>query len=182
MAEQYQVVGALAAFTVTDPEGNGQKITFYKGNMVPQGAPQAEIDHNLSVRLIAKVGGDTEAIPAGTGPLGDGTSRPPEGNALAAPVSLQQAPVAVSPAVATAEQVDAGTQVAAEQSAAAESAGAKRAAAQEKLAALAGEAPDGRASKDVHVEYLATKGYSYEELVKQDKAELVEMTKQAQQS
>jgi hypothetical protein len=42
-----------------------------------------------------------------------------------------------------------------------------------------GSAPDGRASKDVLVEYLAGKGYAYDELVKQDPAELRQLTKQS---
>lgn len=113
MAEpQYQVVGALAAFTVAADDGTSQKITFYKGQMVPPGASAEEIEHNLSVRLIAEVNSAEEAIPAMTGPLGDGTTRPPEGNALAEPVPLQSAPVAVSPMVASEERVAEGTGVA----------------------------------------------------------------------
>jgi len=40
-----------------------------------------------------------------------------------------------------------------------------------------GSAPKGTASKDVFVEYLAGKGYSYPELVKHEKPELVDMAK-----
>ncbi len=181
MAEQYQVVGALADFTVSDDEGNAQKITFYKGSVVPPGVPQNELDHNLSVRLIAPMGSPEEAVPAMTGPLGDGQTRAPEGNALAEPVPVQSAPVAVSPMVATDEQVQAGTVVATEQSTGGTS-DAERQAAQQKLAALNGEAPDGRHSKAVHVEYLVTQGYSYDEVSKLDSAAVKDMTKQVSQS
>jgi hypothetical protein len=53
----------------------------------------------------------------------------------------------------------------------------RRTAAKAKVDALNGAAPDGRASKDVWVEYLATKGYAYDELIKQDKSDLVELAK-----
>ena len=185
MAEQYQVVGALADFTVVDDEGNTQKVTFYKGSPVPQGVPQPEIEHNLSVKLIAKMGSPEEAIPAMVGPVGTETQRAPEGNALATPVDRVMAPAPSSPQVATEEQISAGTVVATEQATAdsqqQDATAARRAAAQEKLTALGGEAPDGRAGKDVHVEYLTSKGLSYDELVKLDKPELVEMTKQESQ-
>ena len=178
MAEQYQVVGALAAFTVSDAEGGAQKLTFYKGNMVPQGVPQNEIEHNLSVKLIAKVGGDAE-IPAMTGPLGDGTSRPPEGNALADPVPLDRAPTVVSPAVATTEQVEAGTGVALEQATGTtsqSSVDAKRAAARAKLP-TDGSEPDGRASQAVGVEYLVARGSRYDDVKDADKTDLQKLAK-----
>lgn len=54
----------------------------------------------------------------------------------------------------------------------------KRAAAKAKVDALNGAAPDGRASKDVLVEYLAGKGYDFDELNKQDTAELKALVKQ----
>jgi hypothetical protein len=52
----------------------------------------------------------------------------------------------------------------------------KRAAAKAKLPSD-GSAPHGNASKDVWVEYLAGRGYDYDELVKQDKSDLVELAK-----
>lgn len=183
MAEQYQVVGALADFTVVDDEGTSQKITFYKGSPVPSSAPQSEIEHNLSVKLIAKVGSPEEAIPAMVGPVGTETSRAPEGNALASPVDRFRAPAPSSPDVATTEQVEAGTVVATEQATAdvqeqQDATAVKRAAAQEKLTALGGEAPTGRHGVDVHIEYLVSKGFSYEELAKEDPATVKDMTKQ----
>ena len=56
MAEQQgdQVVGSLASFTGPGPTGP-VKRDFYKGAWVPDGVPQAEIDHNLDVGLIAAV-------------------------------------------------------------------------------------------------------------------------------
>lgn len=52
----------------------------------------------------------------------------------------------------------------------------KRAAAKAKLPAD-GSAPHGNASKDVWVEYLAGKGYLYDELVKQEPADLKALAK-----
>jgi hypothetical protein len=52
----------------------------------------------------------------------------------------------------------------------------RRAAAKGKLP-TDGSAPDGRASKDVWAEYLAGKGYAWDELIKQDKSDLVELAK-----
>lgn len=56
----------------------------------------------------------------------------------------------------------------------------KRAAAKAKLPAD-GSAPDGRASKDVRVEWLTDQGYDYGELVKQDDAALKDLVKQRSQ-
>lgn len=174
MAEQYQVVGPLAAFTVSDHEGHGQKVTFYRGSMVPQNASQAEIDHNLSVRLIAPVGSPEEAIPAMTGPLGTESKRPPEGNSLADPVDRVMAPAAVSPAVATEEQVQSGTAAAmqqAEPSSTDADAEQKRAEASAKLDEIGGT-PDGRSSDAVMVEYLVRNGYERAEVEKANRTEL----------
>lgn len=57
---------------------------------------------------------------------------------------------------------------------------AKREAARSKLDSMGG-VPDGRASKDVLVEYLVRQGGSYDDLAKADKADLVEMVKSRQQ-
>lgn len=57
----------------------------------------------------------------------------------------------------------------------------RRAVAQSKLPPNGG-VPDGRASKDVLVEWLAAVGYSYNELSKQEPAELKALIKQRQQS
>lgn len=55
---------------------------------------------------------------------------------------------------------------------------ARRAAAKAKLPGD-GTLPDGRASKDVWVEFLARRGYAYDELVKQEPAELKALAKQS---
>jgi hypothetical protein len=87
-----------------------------------------------------------------------------EGNDPADP-GLTNAPTATDPATAERDKADAEL-------------AEKRATAKAKLPED-GSAPDGRASKDVLVEYLAGKGYSYDELVKQDPAELKALAKQS---
>ena len=81
----YQVTGPCVIVTSAGPAG-GQRITLYAPAMLPPDVPQAEIEHLLSVGLIAKVGGpapaaksapmvepavvqETPDVPAASGPV-----------------------------------------------------------------------------------------------------------------
>ena len=66
----YQVVGSMATFTVPGPTGP-VRSNLYKGAWVPEGVPQAEIDHNVSVGLVAPVDD-----PYRTPVTGDGVDSP----------------------------------------------------------------------------------------------------------
>lgn len=73
----YQVVGSLATFTVPGPTGP-VRSNLYKGAWVPDGTPQDEIDHNVSVGLVAPVDD-----PYQTPVTGDGAESPGVGTLLA---------------------------------------------------------------------------------------------------
>ena len=75
----YQVTGACVIVTTSSPVGP-QKITMYAPALLPPDVPQREIDHLLSVGLIAEVGAKAPAaapaVPA-DGQGGEGGSEPP---------------------------------------------------------------------------------------------------------
>lgn len=175
----YQIVGECAY--VTEHTALGQtRILRYKGALVAADCP--DLKHLLSTGLVAKVGGEETG-----GVNADGvTQAEAEGKVdtpAASAAAVADTEPAPSPAEVQAAAVAAGTpgaeEPSAEEKAAADLAG-RRAAAREKVTALNGKAPDGRASQDVLVEYLVGQGGDYDELVKADKSDLVEMVKARQ--
>jgi hypothetical protein len=159
---RYQVVAECAHVTMSGPTGVAQHLLL-KGALVPADAP--ELKRLLAEGFVAKVGDDeTGGVNADGIPAGAYTSEVPPG-------------VTSTPVVKTAEDL-AADKAAAEKTKADAEVAEKRAAARAKLPEN-GSAPDGRASKDVLVEYLAGKGYDYDELCKSDKADLAEMAKTA---
>jgi hypothetical protein len=160
MTTTYQVVAECAHVTLSTPTGR-MNVLLLKGALVPADAP--ELERLLDLGYVAKVGGEeTGGVDASGIPAGAYTSDVP-------------AAVTSTPVEKSAEQRKADAEAAEKFKADADVAD-KRAAAKAKLPAD-GSAPDGRASKDVWVEYLAGNGYSYDELIKQDKADLVELAK-----
>lgn len=159
----YQVVGHCAHVTTVDIAGGKQTQLLYKGSMVPDSATPKEIEHLLSIRAITPVGGEpfnTHEV----GAVAGGDVR----------TGLDGNPVqSVEPGVGKPVDSDEAQR---EAKAAAELE-QKREAARAKLPADGSE-PDGRAGKDVWVEHLAANGYDYDELVKQDKAELQKLARQ----
>jgi hypothetical protein len=157
---EYQVVAEMASHVEVLVVGGVKEIhTFYKGAVLPDGVPTARVEHLLSVGVIAPVG----EVP------------------LAPNAAVKQDPATGANSVSTERlqgqsdaEIEAGRKAQAEveeKSKADAEVDEKRAAAKAKLP-TDGSAPDGRASEPVMVEWLATKGYDYDELVKQDKAEL----------
>ncbi|MEU3452170.1 hypothetical protein ABZ671_00805 [Micromonospora sp. NPDC006766] len=169
MAGRYRVVGVCAPATTETPHGIA--ITYhYQGSYLPAAATPEEIEHLLSVRLIERVDADAPSVPEGDdGPTGGDEQVPSEDKATGGggePSAQEETPgeggEPVEPDEAVAEQAE------------------RRKAAREKLAAMGGKAPDGRASHDVLVEYLAAQGGSYDDLIRAEKADLVEMVKSRQ--
>lgn len=161
MADMYQVVAECAYVTVSGP--TGRAITLReKGALVPGDTPN--LQHLLDNHFVVKVGAEaTGGVDADGIPSGAYTTDVPAG-------------ITSTPVEKTAEQRQADAQAKAERETV-----EKRAAAKAKLPAD-GSVPDGRASKDVLVEFLAGKGYSYDELAKQDRDELAKLAKQQQKS
>lgn len=157
----YQVVAECAHATVRTPYGKAVTLLL-KGAIVPADAPQ--LKHLLEIGSVVEVGADeTGGVDAAGIPSGAYTADVPSG--------LTTTPVEKSP-----EQVQADAESTAKSKADTEVA-ERRTAAKAKLPAD-GSAPHGNAAKDVWVEYLAAKGYDYDELVKQDnKADLVDLAK-----
>ena len=159
----YQVVAECAHATVTTPFGRSVMLLM-KGAFVPADAPQ--LQHLLDNGFVAKVGdGETGGVDAAGIPAAAYDADVPAG-------------VTTTPVEKSAEQKRAEVEANEKAKADVELA-EKRAAAKAKLPAD-GSVPDGRASKDVFVEYLAARGYGYgyDELARQDKDELVKLTKQ----
>jgi hypothetical protein len=156
--DKFQVVAECAHVTMSGPTGVAQHL-LYKGALVPADAP--ELQRLLDEGYVARVGAqetggvDASGVPAGA----YGTQVPASITSTPVPVTAGQAPGGEQPK-ADAELAE------------------KRAAAKAKLPED-GSAPDGRAGKDVFVEYLAARGYDYDELTKQDKAELIELAKKS---
>jgi hypothetical protein len=161
MGVRYQVVAECAHATVDGPTGRAINL-LYKGALVPPDAP--ELPRLLDLGFVAKVGDEaTGGVDAAGIPSGAYDTEVPTG-------------VTTTPVEKTEEQKRAEAEAAEKAKVAGEVAD-KRAAAKAKLPED-GSAPDGRASKDVLVEYLAGKGYDYDELQKQDPAELKALAKQ----
>jgi len=160
-AAQYQVVAECAHVTLNGPSGRFVTLLL-KGALVPGDAP--EVERLVKDGYLAKVGGDeTPGVDASGIPAGAYTTD--------VPAAITTTPVEKS------EEQREGDREAAEKAKADAEVAEKRAAAKAKLPED-GSAPDGRASKDVVVEYLAGRGYDYDELVKQDPAELKALAKQ----
>lgn len=150
MSGQYQVVAECAHATVNTAQGP-MIVLLMKGAMVPADAPQ--LQHLLDNGFVAEVGSaETGGVDAAGIPAGAYTVEVPPG--------VTTTPVENSPGRnADAEVAE------------------KRAAAKAKLP-TDGSAPDGRASKDVWVEYLVSKGSNYDDVVAADKAELQKLASQ----
>ncbi len=154
----YQVVGQCAHATTQHIDGSKRSELLYKGSIVPDSATAKEIEHLLSLRLIAPVG-DGPFATHEVGPVAGGDVRTGlDGNPVVSPEPGVGQPAGEDKAKAERELAE------------------RRAAAQAKLPAD-GALPDGRAGKDVWIEFLARQGYDYDELAKQDKAELQALAK-----
>lgn len=165
----YQIVGECAYVSNDTPSGR-TRILMYKGALVPGNAP--ELQHLLSTGLVVKVGGEetggvnADGLTTAEAEQVDGDAPRRDADGVLTPSAASADPVpALSPSRTTTGDSD--------------STDARRAAARAKLPAD-GSAPDGRASKDVWVEYHVAQGGSYDDLVKQDKAELVKLAQQRQ--
>lgn len=167
MAEnkRYVVTGHMAVFDTATDSGR-MRVTFYRGAQVPADVKPEQIEHNLSVGLIAEVPGSEPAgiDTAGAVVVGDerlGGGKPGEEFAGANTPQSQsdEDKAATAKAKADADLAE------------------KRAEAQAKLPED-GSAPDGRASREVRIEWLAKQGHDYDELVKTDDAALKDLVKQ----
>lgn len=169
MAKSYVVIGHMAAFDTFGPEGK-RRMSFFRGQPVPPDATPEAIEHNLSVNLIAEVPGSepvgvdsSGAVVAGDERAGDVAGGPGEVFLQANTVSDEQAKLR---GLTDDKPVEVDSDVA-----------SKREAAKAKLPSD-GSMPDGRAGKDVWVEYHVAQGGSFDDLSKQDKAELVSLAQQ----
>ncbi|MEU7170319.1 hypothetical protein ABZ949_02360 [Micromonospora tulbaghiae] len=186
--KRYQVV-AECAHVVTSTTGVRSQVLLYKGAFLPadveperlrfllDGGFVAEegevaVAPNASVEQDPRRGADsvTEDVLRG--------EKPADADGPSSDVSERVAEV-VSDEGRIDKAADPDGVQAAQDKTAAEVA-ARRAAAQEKLAALDGAAPDGRASKDVLVEYLVGQGSNYDDVSKADKSDLLAMVKSRQ--
>lgn len=75
MPKKYQVVGACATdIPVATAEGS-IRVTLYRGNVLPEGVPEARLEHLLSVGLIEELDKGEDPVPpeaqAGTAPSGE---------------------------------------------------------------------------------------------------------------
>lgn len=161
MAGQYQVVAECAHVTLNGPSGRFVTLLL-KGALVPGDAP--EVERLARDGYLAKVGGDeTGGVDASGVPAGAYTSGVP-------------VPVTSTPVAKTEEQRKAEQETADKAKADAE-VEEKRAAAKAKLPE-GGAMPDGRAGKDVWVEYLVARGSNYDDVKDVDKDQLVALAKQ----
>lgn len=156
--KQYVVTGHMASFDTMTEQGP-MRVTFYRGNRVPVDAKPEQITHHLSVGMIAEVPSDTPVGLDSAGAVVAGNERT-GGDGNPGEPFLANDPQTSEPGGDTAAKT-----------------AEARSAAQAKLPED-GSLPDGRASKDVFVEWLARNGYEYDELVKQDKPDLVALAKQ----
>lgn len=150
----YQVVAECAHVTMNSLYGRQQQLVL-KGALVPADAP--ELPRLLAIGYVAKTSSaDTGGLDADGVPAAAYDADVPSG-------------VTSTPVAAAAEREAQTEQVHADQELA-----EKRATAAAKLPAD-GSAPAKNAAAAVWVEYLAGKGYSYDELIKQDKSDLLEL-------
>jgi hypothetical protein len=152
----YQVVAECAHATIDTPYGATVTLLL-KGATVPEDAPQ--LAHLLEIGAVAKAGDDeTGGVDASGIPLAAYDAEVPAGMTTTPVPQTDE-----KKAEADKAKADADVE-------------AKRADAKAKLPED-GSLPDGRAGKDVWVEWLAANGYDPAELAKQDKAELVDLAK-----
>lgn len=169
---RYQVIGECAHVVVADSSGVNAMNLLYKGAYLPPGVDPKRLQHLIDSGLVAEEGEvplapNSPVETAGDAETGSDETRtpvvPPEGDGVHPVLTEEQRQ-------AQREKSEANAEVE-----------AKRAAARQKLAAIDGGVPDGRASKDVLVEYLAANGYLYDEVVKEEKPKLADMAKQVSQ-
>ncbi|MFC0504231.1 hypothetical protein [Micromonospora costi] len=174
----YQLVGECAYVSTNTALGRA-KVLVHKGALIPADAP--ELKHLLDIGMAARVGGDeTGGVNAAGEPaaVADRTVVPAsDGSRAMEPVEEQTATGTAHGQSLNVSNADA--EPTEEDKAAAETA-ARRQAAREKLAALGGKAPDGRASTDVLVEYLVAQGGNYDDLIRSERSDLVETVKSRQ--
>jgi hypothetical protein len=161
MAAQYQVVAECAHVTLDGASGRFVTLLL-KGAMVPAEAP--ELERLVRDGYVAKTGGDE------SGGV-DASGIPAAAYTADVPAAITTTPVARSE-----QQREADREAADKVRADAELAD-KRAAARAKLPE-GGAEPDGRAGKDVWVEYLVSRGQRYGDVKDVDKAELQKLAKQ----
>jgi hypothetical protein len=159
MSNRYQVIAECAHATVNHPLYGRTQQLLLKGALVPAEAP--ELEHLLSVGMVAEVGDDATG-----GVNADGV--PSGALEVQVPSGVTSTPVEVSEEAREAAARDKAVAEVEE----------RRAAAKAKLPED-GSLPDGRAGKDVWVEWLASKGYDFDELIKQEPAELKALAKNA---
>lgn len=163
----YQIVAECAHVTVNDPLHGRTLQLLGKGALVPADAP--ELQRLLSIGYVAAVGDEetgglnADGVPAGALQV----EVPPGVTSTPVEVSEEQRQSAEK-ALADAEQ--AKTDAAVEE---------RRAAARAKLPE-GGAMPDGRAGKDVWVEWLVANGSRYEDVATADKADLIELARSRQ--
>ena len=160
----YQVVAECAHATVKTPYGAAVTLLL-KGATVPEDAPQ--LQHLLEIGAVAVAGDDeTGGVDAAGIPLAAYDADVPAGMTTTPVPQSDEDKATAEKAKAEAEKAKADADLE-----------AKRADAQAKLPAD-GSLPDGRAGKDVWVEWLAKNGYSYDEVSKvENKAELTDLAK-----
>lgn len=149
----YQVTGPCGYFSVPTPQGV-MKMQLLRGAIVPDGVPQQQIEHHLSVGLIERVGDDPYQTPV------DGNGNSAADVATPLRIELNGGPVATpdAPAESKTDQPDPDVE-------------SRRAAARAKLAEAGGK-PKGTHGKDVWVEYAVTQGLDRAEAEKVSVAEL----------
>lgn len=150
--KRYVVASACVIVPVTNNDGNEYLQTLFPPASFEADPDHPRIAHNAESGYIVEVGADVVAgvDAAGVPIVGD---ERPDGSDVGSPVELND------PGVVNEQQQ-------------------ARSAAAAKLPED-GTAPDGRAGKDVWVEYLVRKGYDRAEVEKQDKAELTKLAKQS---
>ena len=169
MAETYQVTGECAHVTVNTQLGPTVQLV-YKGQLVPPGTSPERIKHLLDSGLIKRLDDPADAAPANPSILPPTETGTGHGQSVTADSTGDDGKTNPDEERADeqgAESSDDDTET-------------RRAAAREKLAALGGRAPDGRHSADVLVEYLVTQGGRYEDLIRAEKGDLVDMVKARQ--
>jgi hypothetical protein len=153
--KRYQVIGHCALITQDHGPLGKMRQTLLRGAIIGPGMTDAERDHNLAGGLIAEIPADEPAGLDAAGVPVVGTERLVGDGEPGSPATLEPGPTPP----AQGDAADAARDKA-------------REAAKAKLPAD-GTAPDGRAAKDVWVEYAVVKGMDRGEAEKADKAELI---------
>ncbi|MFI7073571.1 hypothetical protein [Micromonospora sediminicola] len=187
-SKRFQVI-AECAHVVTSTTGVRSQVLLYKGAFLPADVEPERLKFLLDGGFVAAEGEVAVAPNAavaqdprrGADSVTEGELRgekPADPDGPSSDVAEKVAEV-VSEEGRIDKAADPSGEQAARDKAAADVA-ARRAAAQEKLAALDGAAPDGRASKDVLVEYLVGQGSNYDDVAKAEKSDLLTMVKSRQ--